>query len=122
MILGVGADIVKIERIEKSCARDSFRARVFTAAEIEYAEQHGGRAEIYAGMFAAKEAVAKALGTGFAGFGPAEIEVLHDELGRPSVSLYGGAKALFGELNAAHIHLSISHDAGLAAAFAVAEA
>ena len=74
---------------------------------------------IWRGLFAAKEAVAKALGTGFTGFGFADIEILPEENGRPTARLTGGA------LNAlplpARIHVSISHDGGLALAFAVIE-
>ena len=77
------------------------------------------QAERAAGMFAAKEAVAKALGTGFSGFGFADIEILADEKGQPFVRLRGGAAALAGDVN---VHLSISHDGGLAQAFAVIEA
>ena len=69
-------------------------------------------------MFAAKEAVAKALGTGFAGFGMADVEILADERGRPTVYLHGGAAKL---ADGARVHLSISHDGGMALAFAVLE-
>ena len=69
-------------------------------------------------MFAAKEAVAKALGTGFTGFGFPDIEILADEKGRPVVNLYRGAALLAED---ASVHLSISHDGGLALAFAAIE-
>lgn len=74
-----------------------------------------------AGTFAVKEAVSKALGTGFRSFGPREIEVLRDDLGKPFVRLHGGAKKLAEELAIQQIHVSITNTAEYAAAFAVGE-
>lgn len=118
MILGVGTDLVEIERIRKACERDSFVVRTFTETECR---QAGGHASRFAGSFAVKEAVAKALGTGFRAFMPIDIEVARDELGKPYVNLYRGARALAHELGVERIEVSISNTAEHAMAFAVAE-
>lgn len=77
------------------------------------------RAEHMAGLFAAKEAVAKAMGTGFSGFGFADVEILSDDLGKPRAVLHGKAAKRLPE--DARVHLSISHDGGFALAFTVIE-
>lgn len=118
MILGVGTDLVEIDRVRKACERDSFVVRTFTELECR---QAGGKASRFAGSFAVKEAVAKALGTGFRTFMPIDIEVVRDELGKPYVNLYRGARELAGELGVERIEVSISNTAGHAMAFAVAE-
>jgi len=120
MILGVGTDLCRIDRIARAIENPRFLQRLYTAAERARldnlcAERKNERA---AGMFAAKEAVAKALGTGFTGFGFADVEILSDERGKPVVHLLGGAADLAKD---ATIHLSISHDGGMALAFAVIE-
>jgi holo-[acyl-carrier protein] synthase len=76
------------------------------------------RGEIAAGIFAAKEAVAKALGTGFDGFGPGDIEILPDAKGRPVCRLMGGALAATG---GGRMHVSVTHEGGMAAATAIWE-
>jgi len=74
-------------------------------------------------MFAAKEAVAKALGTGFArGIMPEQIEIIHDEYGAPGTTLSGAAKETMRRLGGARVLLSLSHEEGMAIAFAVIEA
>lgn len=120
MIQGVGTDLCRIERIARAMENPRFLERLYTAAERARLDGlcDERRAERAAGMFAAKEAVAKALGTGFTGFGFADVEILSDEKGKPAVHLHGGAAGLAGRVN---IHLSISHDGGLAMAFAVIE-
>ena len=80
MIYGIGTDLVEIERIKKACMKEAFLVRCFTPREIELFEGNMVKA---AGNFAVKEAVSKALGTGFRGFWPSDIEVLRDELGNP---------------------------------------
>ena len=72
-------------------------------------------------MFAAKEAVAKCLGTGFSNFGPSSIEILKDEIGKPTVVLNNNALKRADELNIKTIHISISHTNDFAAAQCVAE-
>ena len=117
----MGTDICRIERIAAAIAKPRFLERVYTVAEREriLAAMGGRRAEIAAGLFAAKEAVAKALGTGFDGFFADAVAILPD--GRV---LSGGAleraKALCGEGGFA-VWVSISHEDGLAAATAILE-
>lgn len=88
MIIGVGVDIVKIERFENLTPH--FMRRVFTEREREYLS--GRKAQSIAGIFAAKEAIAKALGTGFVGFSPCDIEILHKQNGAPYAILHNAAK------------------------------
>lgn len=118
MILGVGTDLVEIDRIKRACEKGSFVARTFTDTECR---QAGGTASRFAGSFAVKEAVAKALGTGFRTFMPIDIEVVRDELGKPGVNLYRGALARFRELGMEHMEVSITNTAEYAMAFAVGE-
>ncbi len=121
MILGTGIDLCEIARMEKAVQAETFVRRVFTASERAYAAAHNARPEVYAGMYAAKEAVAKALGTGVSGFAMTDIEILHRESGAPSALLHGLAAALAGSASGALMHISISHDGGFAVAQAVWE-
>ena len=118
MILGVGIDMIEIARVEKACKKDAFLKRCYTEAEIQNLRHNPAS---LAGNFAVKEAVAKVFGTGFRGFGPDSIEVLRDELGRPYVNLYKGAKEKADELGIARIHVSISNTKETAVAVAVGE-
>jgi holo-[acyl-carrier protein] synthase len=121
LILGIGTDLCAVARMEKAMENPRFAQRLFTDAERARFEGLCPErlAEHVAGLFAAKEAVAKALGTGFAVFGFADVDILPDENGRPTATLHGGARAktVFGAV----VHVSISHDGGLALAFAVIE-
>ena len=120
MILGTGIDLCAIDRMARAIGRARFLERVYTPAErlrIEAATEHR-RGEIAAGLFAAKEAVAKALDTGFDDFGPADIEVLPDEKGRPTCTLHNRAAAL---ARGGRLHISITHESGMAAAVAILE-
>ncbi len=118
MIIGIGIDLIEIERIKKACAKEAFLLRSFTSAEIECI---GGRAERAAGNFAVKEAVSKAMGTGFRGMSLNEIEVLRDDLGKPFVRLYGRAGAKAEALGIARWHVSISNTKTLATAYVIGE-
>ena len=119
MILGVGTDVCEISRMEAALRNPRFLERWFTAAEREYLA--GRRAESAAGLFAAKEAVAKALGVGFSGFGPASVEIVHDGHGRPVCVLHDGALERLSALGAEEALVSISHDGGLAMAVAIVQ-
>ena len=121
MIAGVGLDLCGIERISKAIEKEHFLERVYTERErARILEAKGVRkGEIAAGLFAVKEAVAKALGTGFNGFGPEDIEVVPDELGCPVCTLYKKAAELAGRRR---VHVSITHESGMAAAVAILEA
>lgn len=118
MIVGVGTDLVEIDRVGKACERQAFLSRIYTGEECR---KFGGNAAKLAGNFAVKEAVAKALGTGFRSFWPADIEVLRDDLGKPFVRLFGGALDRARELEVEMIHVSITNTKKYASAFAVAE-
>lgn len=120
MIQGVGTDLCAIDRIARALENPRFLQRVYTSAERERMKPLCAKrqAERAAGMFAAKEAVAKALGVGFSDFGFADVEILADAHGKPIVLLHGGALQ---RARGANVHLSISHDGGMAIAFAVLE-
>ena len=123
MILGLGTDITKIARIKKACEQEAFLMRVFTETERKNAgwPRRKNWVESLAGDYAAKEAVAKALGTGFSGFGPGNIEVGRSASGAPFAVLSGGAAARAEQLAVGRIWLSISHERTFATAFAVVE-
>ena len=76
MIVGIGNDIIEIERIEKAISKEGFKAKVFTQREIENIVKRGNRAETYAGIFSAKEAISKAIGTGVREFSLTDLEIL----------------------------------------------
>lgn len=101
--------------------RARFISRVFTDAERGYAAARGNQAEVFAGMFAAKEAVAKALGSGFSGFGLHDVEILHDAAHAPYAALYNGAREALSARGASRVYISISHDRRTAVAVAVIE-
>lgn len=113
----VGIDIIEVERVRQALREDGFRDRVFTAAEIEYCEARSVPERHYAARFAAKEAVAKALGLEWPRF--LEIEVAREESGKPVVILHGSLGELASERGQA-VTVSISHLAETAAAAAVA--
>ena len=117
MIAGIGTDIIEIDRIE---CTPKFIDKVFTYKEKEYFKSKNFRAEVMAGNFAAKEAISKALGTGFRGFGLLDIEVLRDEKGKPIVNLSDKICEIL-SLNNFNIHISISHSRENAIAYAVME-
>lgn len=118
MILGIGTDMIEIERVRKACEKEAFLTRIFTEQECRQAK---GNASKLAGNFAVKEAVAKTLGTGFRTFLPKDIEVLRDSLGKPYVTLYGGAKSRFEEMEMKRIEVSITNTKDYALGFAVGE-
>ncbi|MBU3159457.1 holo-ACP synthase [Clostridium frigoris] len=122
MILGVGTDIVEISRIKSAMERNNgFLEKIFTSTELEYLTSRNLRAEYVAGRFAAKEAVAKALGTGFRGFDFKDIEVDRTTFGKPIVILKGKAKLIAKKEGQYNIHLSISHGQESAIAYAILE-
>jgi holo-[acyl-carrier protein] synthase len=124
MIIGIGTDIVGIERIERVIARrgDAFRLRVYTPGELAFCSRHRRPGPSLAGRWAAKEACMKALGTGWSG--PVrfvDIEVQNDAAGRPGLTLHGETAALATRLGAVRWHLSLSHADGVAVATVVLE-
>lgn len=120
-LLGVGVDLCGVARIERAIEKAHFYERVFTPEERAYLAQKGkGRAQSAAAMFAAKEAVAKALGTGFSGgVMPWNISVIHDEKGAPATELTGAAKERLEQMGGAGVRISLSHEGDSAIAFAV---
>jgi len=122
-LLGLGSDLIDIRRIEKSLARfgDRFIQRVFTPEEQARSERNANRAASYAKRFAAKEACAKALGTGIdKGVYLHDIGVVNLASGQPTLVLTGGAKARLNEITpagtAAEIHLTLTDEPPLAQA------
>ena len=129
MILGIGSDLVDVRRIEEVIARhgDRFLARVFTPTERARAERRVHQAETYAKRFAAKEACAKALGTGMrAGVFWRDMGVVNLPSGRPTLELTGGALARLKAMTPpgceVRIDLSITDEGPLAQAFVVISA
>jgi holo-[acyl-carrier protein] synthase len=130
MILGVGSDIIDIRRIEDTLARfgDRFTTRVYTEKERARAERRPEqRAATYAKRFAAKEACAKALGTGLKrGVFWRDMGVANLPSGQPTMVLTGGAERRLAELTppgmTAHIHVSLTDDYPLAVGFVIISA
>ena len=124
MVIGVGTDLIEIERVEASIARFGrrFLERLFTPGEIAYCLQKKGSAESFAARFAAKEAGAKALGTGISrGVSWKEFEVRREASGRPTLHLSGRAAELAEAMGVRRIQLSLTHSRELALAVVVAE-
>lgn len=132
MIIGIGSDLIDIRRVEKVLARhgERFIRRCFTDAEIARAERRRGAGThiaTYAKRFAAKEACAKALGTGFSsGVFMKDISVENDAAGRPSLVLSGGARKRLEAVMPAGLkpalHLTLTDEPPLAKAFVIIEA
>jgi holo-[acyl-carrier protein] synthase len=118
MIIGIGVDLVKIDRIDKAGkSHVGFLERVFTDREREYCSRQKFPAQHYAGRFAAKEAVLKAIGTGWsAGVKWTDMEVLHGDGGGPIVNVSGRVKDLLDLKGVKQVLLSYSHDEGYAVA------
>lgn len=124
MILGTGIDIIEVGRIRGALERHGahFLDHVFTAGEQQRAPGGEGQYAYYAGRWAAKEAVAKALGTGIgAECAWKDIAIRSDRLGKPCVQLHGAAAKTRKRLEIQRLHVSISHERTHACAFAVAE-
>ncbi len=122
MIVGLGLDVVELPRIAAALSRfgDRFCARILTPAES--AALPPAPISRLAGLFAAKEAAVKALGTGFSqGIGFHHLEILPDALGRPILRFFGPAQDRATALGAANVHLSITHSRDTAAAVVVLE-
>lgn len=124
MILGIGTDIVSITRLEKAVNRsgEAFLERVFTDKERQAADKLRQAGSRLAGRWAAKEALAKALGCGIGEHCSwQDIEILNDASGRPVMTLRGAAEAQFKRLNGRNLHLSISHEENYATAVVIIE-
>lgn len=122
MIVGIGCDIIEIERIARAIKSESFIRRVFTAEEAAYCQRRGQQAAAsFAARFAAKEAVLKALGTGLREGSLQEIAVDNDGLGKPLVQLSGHFAMLAKQLGVKNIQISLSHSRDLATAYVIME-
>lgn len=123
MMIGIGTDICSVSRIEEAIKKPHFLERIFLPGERAYMDAAGrGRAQSAAAMFAAKEAVAKALGTGFAGgVAPWLIEVTHEESGAPGIVLHGGAKERLDAIGGGAVLISMAHEGDTAIAFAMTQ-
>ena len=122
MILGVGVDIIEPERIGRAIENERFLTRVYTQGERAHIAAGGAmRHERAAGIFAAKEAVLKALGCGFDGVSFCDVEVIWEKTGQPRIALHGRAQDKFISLGGSKSHISITHIKSSAAAFAVLE-
>jgi holo-[acyl-carrier protein] synthase len=122
VIVGLGTDIIEVDRIAKMIADhgDHFLQRIFTAAEIEHCQPRREAAQHFAGRWAAKEAVMKALGTGFTpDVGWTDIEILVKPSGQPFVVLHGTTRACANGLGIGEILITISHTRTVATATAV---
>ena len=111
MIVGIGTDIVDNRRF--SALTEGMLKKLFTEYELEECAERARKAEYYASRFASKEAVSKALGTGFRGLSITDIEIREDESGRPYPIVKGHEDKKF--------HLSISHEADYSVAMVVVE-
>ena len=122
-IIGIGTDLCAVSRMDKAIQKAHFYERVFFEEERAYLEKkENARSQSAAAMFAAKEAAAKALGTGFIqGIMPWTIEVTHVENGAPGIRLHGAAKERMESLGGQCIHLSLSHEGDNAMAFVIIE-
>ncbi|PIX35045.1 MAG: holo-[acyl-carrier-protein] synthase, partial [Candidatus Infernicultor aquiphilus] len=112
MIIGCGIDLVKIERIEKIIKRwgDNLTSRMFTLLEREYCKKRkSNKYQSYAGKFAAKEALLKALGLGLGGVNWTEIEISNNELGQPIIKTSGKLNIIVSKKGVSKYFLTISH-------------
>lgn len=120
MIVGIGNDIIEIERIEKAISKESFKDKIYTQRELENIKKRGNRAETYAGVFSAKEAISKAIGTGVREFSLTNLEILNDDLGKPYVVVSEKLdKIIKSKKEDYQIEISISHSKKYAIAMAI---
>ncbi|MDR0704644.1 MAG: holo-ACP synthase [Planctomycetaceae bacterium] len=122
-LIGIGTDIIECERIDRMVQRHGshFVDRVFTKREIQYCTDRKSSDQHFAGRWAAKEAVLKALGTGWiSGIAWTDVEVVNESSGAPRIQLHGGAAKIAEEKQLSEIQISISHCKSHAIAFAAA--
>ncbi len=121
VLRGIGVDAVKISRMDTRRMTSHVLKRMFHPQEVEQLESmRQGQAEYLASRFAAKEALVKALGTGFKGISPAEICVIVNDAGKPEFLLSDELKDKLA-INSVGLHLSLTHEGDLAIAFVVVE-
>ncbi|SHI74713.1 NAD(P)H-hydrate epimerase [Dethiosulfatibacter aminovorans DSM 17477] len=121
IMISNGIDIVEVKRIEKLIKKEKFLKRIYSESELEYLESRKFKATTAAGIFSAKEAVSKCIGTGIAGFNWDEIVISSDEFGKPHVELLGKALLMAEEMGISDIEVSITHSDEYAAASAIGQ-
>ena len=120
MIVGIGNDIIEIKRVEKAISKEGFIAKVYTQREIENIVKRGNRTETYAGIFSAKEAISKAIGTGVREFALTDLEILNDDLGKPYVIVSDKLNKIIQRKKENYqIEIAISHSKKYATAIAI---
>ena len=120
MIVGIGNDIIEIERIEKAISKEGFKNKIYTQRELENIRKRGNRTETYAGIFSAKEAISKAIGTGVREFSLTDLEILNDDLGKPYVVVSEKLDKIIKDKKEDYqIEISISHSKKYATAIAI---
>ena len=120
MIVGIGNDIIEIERVKKAISKEGFIAKVYTQREIENIVKRGNRTETYAGIFSAKEAISKAIGTGVREFALTDLEILNDDLGKPYVIVSDKLNKIIQRKKENYqIEIAISHSKKYATAMAI---
>ena len=120
MIVGIGNDIIEIERIEKAISKEGFKNKIYTQKELENIKKRGDRVETYAGIFSAKEAISKAIGTGVREFSLTDLEILNDDLGKPYVVVSEKLdKIIKSKKEDYQIEISISHSKKYVIAMAI---
>ena len=120
MIVGIGNDIIEIERIEKAISKEGFKNKIYTQRELENIEKRGNRTETYAGIFSAKEAISKAIGTGVREFSLTDLEILNDDLGKPYVAVSEKLDKIIKDKKENYqIEISISHSKKYAIAMVI---
>jgi holo-[acyl-carrier protein] synthase len=124
MVIGMGTDLIETRRVQESMDRfgERFLERIFTAGEIAYCQRKKNAAESFAARFAAKEAGAKALGTGISrGVSWKEFEIKREASGKPTLSLSGRAAELAGAMGIRRVEVSLTHSRELAMAVVLVE-
>lgn len=122
MIIGIGVDSIEIARVAVSVQKNPrLGQRLFTSRELEQLPPGGKAWSRLAALFAAKEAVFKALGTGLSGHSWLQVEIIHNQQGAPQVRLRDKARETAAGCGIRRLHISLSHDRERAVAFCIAE-
>lgn len=122
MIVGIGLDVTEVARMERHCEDMQFLKKLLHPDELtELLSSSETRAQLLASRFAVKEAFSKAVGTGMRGLRFVDIQLSHDELGKPHLILHGKARNLCDNLHADEIFVSLSHEKSVSAAVVILE-
>ena len=110
MPTGIGIDLIKVSKVQRLCEHNKHLEKIFTLAEIEYCQKRRHQFQHFAARFAVKEAVFKALGTGWDGeIKWTDIEVVRGGMGRPKIDLHGKAKEMIERMQIRDILVSLAH-------------